>query len=124
MISFGVLSSVFDYINFGVLLLLFHANESEFQTGWFIESVVSATLIVLVVRTRKSFLRSKPSKYLTMASVLITLCVLVLPQLPIAALLGFTPIPFTFYLAMLSIVVLYILSAELMKRWFYKHTTF
>lgn len=122
MISFGVLSSVFDYLTFGVLLLLFHAKESEFQTGWFIESVVSAILIVLVVRTRGSFLKSKPGKYLTLASISVAAFVLLLPFMPFADLLGFTPVPFTFYLAMLTIVALYILSAELMKRWFYKRS--
>lgn len=120
MISFGILSSVFDYITFGILLLLFNAQEQAFQTGWFIESVVSAILIVLVVRTQKSFLKSKPGKYLTVASMLVALTVLLLPGLPIASLFGFTPLPFTFYIAMLSIVVLYIASAEWLKRWFYK----
>lgn len=120
MICFGILSSVFDYITFGVLLLLFNAREQEFQTGWFIESVVSATLIVLVVRTQKSFLRSKPGKYLIAASLLVALSVLILPNLPIGSLFGFTPLPFTFYIAMLSIVALYIISAEWLKKWFYR----
>lgn len=122
MISFGILSSVFDYLTFGVLLLLFHAKESEFQTGWFVESVVSAILIVLVVRTRGSFIKSKPGKYLALASLVVVAFVLILPLLPFATLLGFVPVPFTFYLAMLTIVALYILSAELMKRWFYKRS--
>lgn len=120
MAIFGILSSVFDYVNFGVLILLFHAKESEFQTAWFIESVVSATLIVLVVRTRHSFLKSKPGKYLIMASISVASVVLILPDLPFASLLGFTLVPFIFYLAMISIVGLYILSAELMKKWFYR----
>lgn len=119
MIMFGILSSVFDYMTFGVLLFIFHAKESEFQTGWFFESVVSATLIVLVVRTRKSFFKSKPGKYLSMASISVALFVL-LSNLPFTSLLGFTPVPFTFYAVMLSIVALYIFSAELMKKWFYK----
>lgn len=122
MLVFGILSSVFDYITFGTLLFIFRANKSEFQTGWFIESVVSATLIVLVVRTRKTFFKSKPGRYLAMASVLIASIVLILPNLPFAYLFGFTPLPFTFYIAMLSIVGLYILSAELVKKWFYKHS--
>lgn len=120
MISFGLLSSVFDYITFGVLLLLFNAKESEFQTGWFIESVVSATLIVLVVRTQKTFLKSKPGNYLTIASLLVAITILILPELPVGSLLGFTPLPLSFYLVMLSIVAAYILSAEWMKKWFYR----
>lgn len=122
MVIFGILSSVFDYITFGVLLFFFHAKENEFQTGWFIESVVSATLIVLVVRTRNSFFKSKPGKYLALASISVALFILILPNLSFASLFGFTAVPFTFYLAMLSIVGLYILSAELMKKWFYRHS--
>lgn len=121
MLVFGILSSVFDYITFGALLFIFRAKESEFRTGWFIESVVSATLIVLVVRTRKTFFKSKPGRYLAMASVLITSVVLILPNLPFAHLFGFTPLPFTFYIAMLSIVGLYIISVELAKKWFYRN---
>lgn len=121
LVIFGLLSSVFDYLTFGVLLFLFHAKESEFQTGWFLESVISATLIVLVIRTRNSFLKSKPSKYLAAATLLIVLLALLLPYLPFAVLLGFTPLPFMFYVAMLSIVALYIISAELVKKWFYKY---
>lgn len=122
MVYFGLLSSIFDYITFGVLLFLLHAGEQEFQTGWFLESVVSATLIVLVVRTRKSFLKSRPSKYLVGASLSAVLLVLLFPYLPLASLMGFIPLPFHFYLAMIGIVVMYILSAEMLKRWFYRKT--
>lgn len=120
MVIFGILSSVFDYLTFGILLLLFHAKESEFQTAWFIESVVSGTLIVLVVRTRHSFFRSKPGRYLSLASVSVASIVLMLPNLPFAYLLGFTAVPLAFYPAMLLITGLYILSAELLKKWFYR----
>ena len=120
MIVFGILSSVFDYITFGVLIFLFKASEVEFQTGWFIESVVSATLIVLVIRTRKSFTKSKPSKYLAFFSISIALFVMILPYIQFASILGFKPVPPIFYLVLLSIVVFYIISAEITKRWFYK----
>jgi Mg2+-importing ATPase len=121
MLFFGILSSVFDYLTFGVLLFYFHAAEKEFQTGWFIESVVSATLIVMVVRTRKTFITSRPGKYLLAATLFIAILALCLPIFPFAAsLLGFTALPFKFYLVMLTIVALYILFAELLKKWFYK----
>ena len=58
MITFGLLSCVFDFLTFGVLLFLLKADENVFQTGWFVESVISATLIVLVVRTRLTFFKS------------------------------------------------------------------
>lgn len=120
MFVFGVLSSVFDYMTFGVLLFFFHAGESRFHTGWFMESVVSATLIVLVIRTRKPFLESRPGRSLTWASLLIAAFALLLPCLPFAPLLGLTPVPVEFYAAMLGIVALYLLCAEATKRWFFK----
>ncbi|MNX45920.1 Magnesium-transporting ATPase, P-type 1 [compost metagenome] len=120
MLIFGVLSSVFDYLTFGVLLFFFQAAEKEFQTGWFIESIVSATLIVMVVRTRKTIFTSKPGKYLLMATILVAVLALLLPVMPFAAIMGFSAIPFKFYLAMLAIVAMYIISAELVKHWFYK----
>ncbi|KZX15026.1 magnesium-transporting ATPase, P-type 1 [Methanobrevibacter cuticularis] len=121
MIMFGVLSSVFDYITFGVLLFLFHAVEVEFQTGWFIESVMSATLIVLVIRTRNTFIKSKPSKYLLIGSIIVALSVTIFPFMPFASLLGFAPLPLIFYPILIIIVILYIVSAELTKKLFYKH---
>jgi Mg2+-importing ATPase len=120
MLIFGALSSVFDYFTFGVLLFFFHAPEKKFQTGWFIESVVSATLIVMVVRTRKTVFTGKPGKYLLAATVFVAVLALLLPVMPFASILGFTTVPFKFYLAMLGIVSLYIFSAELVKKWFYK----
>src|SRR5437763_5785035 len=64
MITFGLVSSVFDYLTFGALLLIFHATQAEFRTAGILESVCSASLIVLVIRSRKPFFRSRPSKYL------------------------------------------------------------
>jgi P-type Mg2+ transporter len=122
MIVFGLISSFFDYLTFGVLLLLMHSNEKLFQTGWFTESVISATMIVLVVRTRQSFFKSRPGKYLAIATVLVQLFVLVLPYLPFAGLLGFAPLPLAFYGWMFVIVAAYVFTAEMAKRWFYKKT--
>ncbi len=120
MFLFGILSSVFDYLTFGVLLLIFKAGETEFHTGWFIESVVSASLIVLVVRTHKSFIKSKPGKYLLGSTLLIAIIALLFPFLPFAHVLGFSILPIKFYMAILAIVLTYIVSAEIMKGWFYK----
>lgn len=120
MLVFGILSSVFDYLTFGVLLFLFKAGETEFQTGWFIESVVSASLIVLVVRTHKSFIKSKPGKYLLGSTLLVALITILFPFFSFAHALGFTSLPIKFYIAMLAIVFMYLISAERMKIWFYK----
>jgi Mg2+-importing ATPase len=66
MVVFGIVSSLFDYLTFGVLLYILHATPAQFRTGWFMESVVSASLIVLVVmlvvRTRKPFFKSSPKE--------------------------------------------------------------
>jgi len=121
MLVFGLLSSVFDYLTFGALLLLLHANPAQFRTGWFMESVISASTIVLVIRTRKSILKSKPGKYLLMATISIVGVTLLLPYTPIAGLLGFQPLPIEFLLVLAAIVGLYILCAEAVKRVFYQH---
>jgi Mg2+-importing ATPase len=120
MLIFGLLSSVFDYLTFGVLLYFMKAGEKVFQTGWFIESVVSASLIVLVVRTRLPFLKSPPGKYLAIATALIVVVVIGLPFTPLAPLLGFVPMPLSFYGWMVLIVAAYIGSAEAAKQWFYR----
>ena len=100
MITFGLLSSVFDYLTFGVLLFVLHAKEKEFQTGWFVESVISAILIVLVVRTRLPFFKSLPGKYLSIATIFILLFVLVLPLTPIiVVMVWFHPTAFDFIMA-------------------------
>jgi Mg2+-importing ATPase len=120
MITFGLLSSVFDFVTFGLLLFVFHAKEVEFQTGWFTESVLSATLIVLVVRTRLPFFKSLPGRYLSIATVIVLLLVLALPITPFAVWFGFTKLSLTYYGWMLLIIAGYIFAAELTKKWFYK----
>ncbi|PWK79227.1 Mg2+-importing ATPase [Mucilaginibacter oryzae] len=120
MIVFGLLSSVFDYLTFAVLIFVLHANEQVFQTGWFTESVISAVLIVLVVRTRLSFFKSLPGKYLSLVTIIILLLVLAVPLTPFAGTFGFTTLSWRYYLLMLGTVIAYILSAEVVKHWFYK----
>jgi len=123
MMTFGLLSSVFDYLTFGALLLLFHANENQFRTGWFVESVCSASLVVLVVRTRRSFLRSRPSKYLLLTTFATVGTALILPFTPLGPILGFSQIPVPFLLLLASIVAVYIISSELVKAAFYRRVS-
>ncbi len=124
MITFGLVSSVFDYLTFGLLLLVLHANQGQFRTGWFIESVISASMIVLVIRSRKPFFRSKPGKYLFTATLTIAAVTLIFPLTPIGQIFGFNPLTLPTYLFLLLIVILYILSAEVTKRIFYKKVKF
>ncbi|MET3114914.1 Mg2+-importing ATPase [Pedobacter sp. CG_S7] len=120
MMAFGLLSSVFDYLTFVILLHVLHADEQVFQTGWFTESVISASLIVLVVRTRLPFFKSLPSNYLSLATIFILVVVLLIPYTPIADWFGFVKLPLVFYGWMILLIIGYIISAELLKRWFYK----
>ena len=119
MITFGIVSSVFDYLTFGLLLLVLHATQVQFRTGWFLESVISATLIVLVIRSRKPFFRSKPAKYLIIATMTICAVTFILPYTPLAGIFGFSPLPVSFLLFIGLIILFYILSAEIVKKIFY-----
>jgi P-type Mg2+ transporter len=124
MITFGLVSSVFDYLTFGLLLLVLHATQVQFRTGWFLESVVSASLIVLVIRSRKPFFQSRPGKYLLIATLSILAVTLILPFTPLADIFGFAPLPFSFLLLIGGIVMLYIITAEITKRIFYQRVKF
>ena len=124
MVTFGLVSSVFDYLTFGLLLLVLHANEGQFRTGWFVESVISASIIVLVIRSRKPFFRSRPGKYLLIATLSIAVITLLLPFSPLGTIFGFSPLPVKTYLLLLLIVAVYILAAEITKRIFYKKVKF
>lgn len=120
MITFGLVSSVFDFLTFGALLLLLRATETQFRTGWFIESVVSASLIVLVIRSRQPFFSSKPSKYLLIATLLVVFATVALPYTPLGGIFGLSPLPLSFILLIITIVFLYVLTAEIVKVFFYK----
>jgi Mg2+-importing ATPase len=120
MIFFGIMSSVFDYVTFGVLLFMLNAGPELFRTGWFVESVLSASFVVLVIRTRKPFYKSRPGKYLLIATLLIALVVFVLPYLHFSVLFGFKPVPAKFILALIIILFTYIVTAEVGKKIFYR----
>jgi len=120
MIRFGLLSSLFDYLTFGILLLVLHADEKTFRSGWFTESVVSAVMVLLVVRTRQPFLKSKPGTPLLAAAIFVAVSVLLLPATPAAQWFGFVWLPGSYYGWMLVVVLFYGLAAERAKRRFYK----
>jgi Mg2+-importing ATPase len=120
MTIFGLLSSVFDYLTFGVLLFLLHASTEQFRTGWFVESVVSATVIVLVVRSRRPFFASRPSPMLVMATALVIIATLLLPYTQVGHLFGLAPLPLRFLFLLALIVAIYVTSAEFAKYRFYR----
>jgi Mg2+-importing ATPase len=123
MIFFGLMSSIFDYATFGVLLFVLKADAILFRTGWFIESVLSASFVVLIIRTRKPFWRSRPSKYLLLTTMLIAIITIIIPYLPFSFLFGFQQIPKDFLLSIAAILISYITVAEIGKRIFYNHYT-
>ena len=124
MLTFGPISSVFDYLTFAVLLFVLQATPAQFRTGWLLESVISASLIVLVVRSRKPFFQSLPGKYLSIATLLTVGVTLMMPYTPLASAFELSPLPLPFLLVMGLIVILYVIAAELAKRVFYARATF
>jgi Mg2+-importing ATPase len=122
MLTFGLISSIFDYATFGLLTFVFHASTAQFRTGWFFESVVSATLIVLVIRTRKPFFASRPGTHLSIATLLVVAATFALPFTPLARLFEFTPLNASLMLLLVGVVAVYVVTAEFAKRIFYAHS--
>jgi Mg2+-importing ATPase len=120
MLVFGPLSSTFDLVTFGLLLLVLQGGAEQFRTGWFIESVVSAAMVVLVVRTRRNPLLSRPSRYLLGATLLIAAVAVAIPFTPLARPFGFVAIPPAFLGFLALVIALYMLTAALAVRWFYR----
>ena len=119
MVLFGPISSVFDYVTFGLLLLVLGVNETAFHTGWFIESLFTQILVVLVIRTRRSpFWLSRPSRELAAAIVVALAVAVALPLSPLGPVLGFTALPPVFWVLLAVIVVAYLALVETAKRWF------
>jgi Mg2+-importing ATPase len=120
MMIFGVLSSAFDAITFVVLMRVFRVDVPAFRTGWFVESLLTELVIALVVRTRRPWLQSRPGRLLLMSSTVLMAVTLVVPYVPMAAALGFVPLPAAVLAAVVAITVLYVKATELVKRWFYR----
>jgi Mg2+-importing ATPase len=119
MVVFGVQSTLFDFMTFGFLLLVLNSTVDQFRTGWFILSIATEIIVMLVIRTRRFFLRSRPSKYLTLSSAIVLAIVIVLPFSPLAELLGLVVLPLWTSIGLLGLVVAYTITAELTKFAFY-----
>jgi Mg2+-importing ATPase len=120
MVYFGIHSSIFDLITFFTLYYLLKVKESEFQTGWFIESILTELFILFIIRTHHSFIKSKPGKYLFILSILALILTIGFPYLPFANYFGLTPLPMINIGAIILIVTGYIITADLLKVWFFK----
>ncbi|MEY3107037.1 MAG: hypothetical protein RIT35_1210 [Pseudomonadota bacterium] len=119
MITFGFVSSLFDFMTFGLLIAL-DVSAEQFRTAWFLESVVSASLIVFVVRSSSSFFKTRPGDYLIATTLMVVAITLSLPFTPIAPILGFVPLPLSLIGLLLMIVMFYLSIAEIAKHIFYR----
>ena len=115
MILIGPISSLYDFLTFFVLLKLFHAAEPLFHTGWFVESLATQTLVLLVIRTAGNPFRSKPSPALLATVVLIVSVGVLLPYTPLAAHLGFAALPAAFFVFLAGATATYLLAGRICK---------
>jgi Mg2+-importing ATPase len=121
MVVMGPVSSIFDFLTFFIMLVVFQASVHVFQTAWFVESLSTQTLVVFVLRTRKTpFYKSKPGKYLLISSLAIVATAFALPYTPLGAIFQFVPPPATFYPALAALIIAYIFLVEFVKKWFTK----
>ncbi|XJR88175.1 magnesium-translocating P-type ATPase [Elizabethkingia anophelis] len=125
MLYIGPLSSIFDYITFAVMFFIFKANTPEhqslFQTGWFVEGLLSQTLIVHIIRTKKiPFIQSWAAAPVVALTSLIMLIGLSIPFTPIAGYLKMQPLPLSYFPYLLAILTGYCILTQLVKQWFIK----
>ena len=120
MIVFGLHSSIFDFITFYLLYFIYKLPESDFQTGWFIESTITEILILYIIRTRKSFLKSKPANWLIMTGVIALLITIILPVFPFSDLLGLNKPTIQVSAGIALILLAYVITADLVKIIFFR----
>jgi len=117
----GPISSIFDFLTFGILLYVFRASEQFFHTGWFLESLCTQTLVIHIIRTGKTpFVESKSSQFLAFTSIYIVTIGLVIPFTPLGRYFGFIPVPIAYLGALVGVVACYLITVEFVKRWFIK----
>jgi Mg2+-importing ATPase len=116
MVFIGPISSIFDFLTFYVLLHFYHANEVQFHTGWFVESLATQTLVLFVIRTSKNPLRSRPSRPLIASCLGVVAIGMYLPFSPLAGTLGFTALSAGYYGFVAAATAVYLLLVEAAKR--------
>jgi Mg2+-importing ATPase len=121
MVFFGPISSLYDFLTFGVMLWVFHAHADLFRSGWFVESLATQALVVFVIRTRRvPFFKSRPSRPLLATTIAVVLIGLALPYSPLAQLLGFRSLPWLFLVILAAMAATYLVLAEAGKAYFYR----
>lgn len=125
MYIFGPISSLFDFFTFFVLFSIFHLGAAAFQTGWFMESLATQTLVIHIIRTKKiPILESRASKFLTISTILAVVIGWLIPFTPLGKLFGFSPVPIQVILAIVGLVLVYLAIVEIAKRLYYKKYEF
>jgi Mg2+-importing ATPase len=120
MIVFGGISSVFDYLTFAALLWWVRATPDQFRSGWFLESVLTELLVLIVIRTRRPFFRSRPSRPLAISTIVVVILSFAILYGPWGRFFRFTPLPLS-QLALLSAITLgYAAATEAAKHWFFR----
>jgi Mg2+-importing ATPase len=120
MVEFGAVSSVFDFLTFGALVVAFQAGPALFRTAWFVESLLTELVIAMVVRTRRPFFRSRPGAVLLWTTVGLMALTFAIPYLPFASVFGFVPLPARLLITIAAITVLYVGATEAIKSRFYR----
>jgi Mg2+-importing ATPase len=117
----GPVSSLFDFLTFGLLLWLFKANEALFQTGWFIESMCTQVLVIFIIRTRGNPLKSRPHLLLAVTSLLAVSVAILLPFTALGTYFGFVPLPPSYFGVLALLVISYLVVVQVIKHQFYAH---
>ena len=121
MVIIGPISSIFDFLTYGVMLFIFHSSAELFHTGWFIESLCTQSLVIHIIRTGKiPFIESRPSRFLMLMSIVITSIGIALPFTPLAKPFGFVKPPPMYFVALFIMVVTYLYLVQIVKKWFIK----
>jgi P-type Mg2+ transporter len=125
MVVIGPISSIFDYTTFALMFFLFHANTVEpakqglFQAGWFVEGLLSQTLIVHMIRTRKiPFIQSRATPVMTLATLIVMAMGIAIPFTPVGAALRFQPLPGAYFLWLGGTLISYAVLTQIVKTWF------
>jgi len=119
--TFGPLSTVFDLITFIFLLYFLQADIPSFRSGWFIESLATQALVIIILRTKiVPFFKSKPSIYMILSSVGIFLAAIFITQSSPSHSFSFGHLPLIYWVFLTGIILLNALFMEILKNWFYK----
>lgn len=120
MLTFGFLSSIFDYLTTYLLFAIFNESQGQFQTGWFIFSTLTELVTLMAMRTKGPFYKSKPGKMLLISSLIVGAVAILIPLTPLARIFSFQQIPFFVLSILFGLLVIYVVAMEIVKRYFYR----